>query len=102
MARSVALRKLRILDLKRMNEIFSGHNPPQLHLRLLRGEEPYASKFARIQAKIDNSPFRGARQLPEDFDPHFYVLSYGDLFEGEVDPYEHFIDFGMRENRAWR
>ena len=101
-ARSVALRKLRILDLKRMNEIFSGHNPPQLHLRLLRGEEPYASKFARIQAKIDNSPFRGARQLPEDFDPHFYVLSYGDLFEGEVDPYEHFIDFGMRENRAWR
>ena len=99
---SVALRKLRILDLGRINEMFSGHNPPQLHMRLLRGEEPYASKFARIQAKIESSPHKGASELPEDFDPLVYVLSYGDLFEAEVDPYKHFIDYGRHENRAWR
>ena len=99
---SVALRKLRILDFGRMNEIFSGHNPPQLHMRLLRGEEPHASKLARIQAKIASSPHKGASELPGDFDPLVYVLSYGDLFEAEVDPYKHFIDYGRHENRAWR
>lgn len=99
---SVALRKLRILDVGHMNEIFSGHNPRQLHMRLLRNEEPYVSKFTRIQAKIENSPHKGASELPEDFDPLLYVLSYGDLFEAEVDPYKHFVDYGRYENRAWR
>ncbi len=99
---SVALSKLRILDLGRMNEIFSGQNPSQLQMRLLRSEEPYARKFARIRAKIESSPHKGASELPEDFDPLVYVLSYGDLFEAEVDPYKHFIDYGRHENRAWR
>lgn len=101
-ARSVALRKVRLLDRERVNQIFSGHNPPQLHLRLLRGEEPYTSKLERIQAKIENSPYKGVSGIPEDFDPLFYALSYSDLFEAEVDPYQHFIEYGSCENRVWR
>jgi hypothetical protein len=68
----------------------------------LEGEEPYASKLARIKAKIENSPHKNANELPDDFDPLLYVLSYGDLFEREVDPFEHFIRFGSHEDRAWR
>jgi hypothetical protein len=40
--------------------------------------------------------------IPVDFDPHLYVLSYPDLFEAEVDPYEYFSVFGRHENRLWR
>ena len=31
-----------------MTEVFNGHEVPQLFLRLIRKEEPYASKLARI------------------------------------------------------
>jgi hypothetical protein len=99
--RSVALRRLRILDRKNLTRVFSGHLA-QLNAQLLRGEEPYASKLARIKAKIETSPHKNASELPKNFDPLLYVLSYGDLFEHEVDPYEHFISFGRHENRAWR
>lgn len=98
----LALRKISVLELRDLNAIFGGHNPPQLHIRLLRGEEPYASKLARIQAKIEASPHKGSSDLPEDFDPLVYVLSYSDLFEAEVDPYQHFIGSGRFENRIWR
>lgn len=100
-ARSVAARRLRILDRKNLTRVFSGHLA-HLNTRLLRGEEPYASKLSRIKAKIENSSHKNASELPDDFDPLLYVLSYGDLFEREVDPYEHFIRFGRQENRAWR
>jgi hypothetical protein len=40
--------------------------------------------------------------MPMDFDPVLYVLSYDDLFEHEVDPYEHFLAYGRKERRGWR
>ena len=100
-SRSLAARRVRILDRKSLTRVFSGHLA-HLNTRLLEGEEPYASKLVRIKAKIENSPHKNASELPDDFDPLFYVLSYGDLFEREVDPFEHFIRFGSHEDRAWR
>jgi hypothetical protein len=100
--RGVPVRRLRLLDMKRMTEIFSAENKPELQIRVLRGDEPEASKFARIKHKIDNSSHRQASELPADFDPLLYVLSYPDLFEHEVDPYEHFLLYGRKERRGWR
>jgi len=99
---SAPARRLRVLDLRHMTEVFNGHEVPQLYLRLIRKEEPYTSKLARIQAKIDSSPHKRSRHIPVDFDPNLYVLSYPDLFEAEVDPYEHCSVFGRHENRLWR
>ena len=58
------------------------------------------SPASRRRSKI--LPHKNASELPDDFDPLLYVLSYGDLFEREVDPFEHFIRFGSHEDRAWR
>lgn len=96
------VRRIRVLDSHHMAQVFSGHEVPKLYPRLVRGEEPYASKLARIEAKIENSPHKTSRALPEDFDPLLYVLSYPDLFEVEVDPYEHFLSYGRHEGRVWR
>ena len=70
-------------------------------LNIFRGEEPYASKWARIKTKMDTSPFREANELPANFDPTQYVLCYPDLFEHEVDSYEHFVKWGRHEGRVW-
>jgi hypothetical protein len=96
------VRKLRILSRQDITQVFSGHNVTQLQLRLLRGEEPHTSKLARIMATIENSSYKKAERLPPDFDPLLYVLSYPDLFEHEVDPYEHFSQHGWAEKRLWR
>ena len=100
--RGVPVRRLRLLDMQRMTEIFSAESKPELQVRVLRGDEPEASKFARIKQKIDNSPHRHASEVPADFDPVLYVFSYPDLFEHEIDPYEHFIVYGRKEQRGWR
>jgi hypothetical protein len=51
---------------------------------------------------MEHSPFRNTPEIPAGFDPVLYVLSYPDLFEHEVDPYEHFVNYGKREGRMWR
>ena len=51
-ALSVPARRLRVLNLRQITEVFSGHEVPRLYVRILKGEEPYASKFARIEDKI--------------------------------------------------
>jgi hypothetical protein len=99
--RSLAARRARIFDRKSLMRVFSGHLA-HLNARLLEGEEPYASKLARIKAKIETSTHKNASELPADFDPLLYVLSYGDLFEREVDPFEHFLRYGKQEERSWR
>jgi hypothetical protein len=71
-------------------------------LRVLGGAEPEAGKFARIRNRIETSPHRHDQSLPEDFDPLVYVFTYRDLFDAEVDPYEHFLRFGRLEGRSWR
>ena len=77
-------------------------NPKPLYLKILNGDEPEASKFARIKKKIDTSARRGSSKIPQDFEPITYVLSYPDLFESEVDPYEHYVSYGRRERRFYR
>lgn len=101
-ARSVPVRRLRVLDFQQMTEIYRGPNVPELCLKIFRGEEPHASKWARIKRKMDTSPYKEASELPANFDPMRYVLSYADLFEHEVDPFEHFLNFGRHERRPWR
>ena len=98
----VPVRRVRLLDVSRLTDIFSEENKPELQLKVARGDEPEASKFARIRQKIDNSPYRQAKDVPPDFDPVLYVSCYPDLFEHEVDPYEHFLVYGRKEQRGWR
>ena len=100
--RSVPIRRLRVFDMQKMNDLFSGYHVPQLYLTILKGEEPQASKFERIKSRMQHSPYRNASELPADFDPLVYVLSHADLFEHEVDPYEHFVRHGKHEGRLWR
>jgi len=102
LALSVPAERLRVLDMQQMSEHFSSHKVPLLHLAILAGEEPQAGKLARIKGKMQSSPFRNDRELPPDFDPLLYVLSYADLFEHEVDPYAHFLHYGRHEGRLWR
>ena len=104
----VPVKRLRVVDLHRivdvhqMVEFLGLQNPKPLYLKILNGDEPEASKFARIKKKIDTSARRGSSKIPQDFDPISYVLSYPDLFEREVDPYEHYVSYGRRERRFYR
>jgi hypothetical protein len=102
MVPSVPVRQLCVLNMRHASEDFSESEQPALYVRILNGEQPYASKFARIEEKIRNSPWKDSRELPVNFDELKYVLSYPDLFEHEVDPYEHFLVHGRHENRAYR
>jgi hypothetical protein len=102
LTRGVPVNRLRLLDVTRIGGMFSTDNKPELEMKVLRGDEPEASKFARIKQKIDNSPYRRASGVPIDFNPLFYVFSYSDLFEHEIDPYEHFLVYGRKERRGWR
>jgi Uncharacterised nucleotidyltransferase len=105
--RSVPFRMLRVYTLRRLSAEL-GTVPelqrpiPELNLLILTGKEPYASKHKRIQQKIANSALKDAEALPNDFDPVLYVLRYRDLFEAEVDPYEHYLRHGKLEHRWYR
>lgn len=101
LARGAPLRRLRIYDMPRLSEVFSGQHVPQLLYTLLQADQPQASKFERIRKKIETSQYRDSRDLPADFNPLVYVLSYPDLFEHEVDPYEHFLQYGRWTGRPW-
>jgi hypothetical protein len=94
-------RDLRVFDLEQITGFFAGYHIPSIYLRILKGEEEPAAKFARIKAKIAASPLRSDPGLPDDFDPVLYVLAYPDLFENEVDPYHHFLVHGRTEGRLW-
>ena len=101
--RSLPIRQLRIATLADQIADIAGLNRiPLLHERILKGEEPHKSRFERIVQRIRVSPHRNAARLPVDFDPVRYVLNYADLFEAEVDPYEHFLLHGQQEGRSWR
>ena len=99
--RSLPVQRLRVFDMEQMSDMFSAHNLPQLYFTILKAEEPEASKFERIKMRIESSPYRHDRNLPADFNPVLYVLYYADLFEHEVDPYEHFLKHGRYEGRVW-
>jgi hypothetical protein len=100
--RSLPVRRLRVLDMQQMSDFLSGDYVPQLYLTILKGQEPQASKFARIKQRMEHSRFRNAPEIPSDFDPVLYVVSHPDLLEHEVDPYEHLVKHGRHEGRLWR
>lgn len=100
--RSLPARRLQVFEAADINALFSRQHIPDVHLKILTGEEPHASQFARIKAKVENSPFRGHAELPAGFDPYRYILLYADLLAAEIDPYEHYIAHGKKENRNWR
>jgi hypothetical protein len=102
LALSVPAQRLRVFETPMLSQYFSSYRIPLRHRAILMDEEPQAGKFARIRGKIRESPFRNDSELPADFDPLLYVLSYEDLFEHEVDPYEHFLHHGRHEGRLWR
>ena len=101
LSRSVPVRRLRVFDMRQMSDIFSGYSVPPLYFSILKEEEPQATKFARIRKRIEESPYRNASEIPTGFNPVLYVLSYPDLFEHEVDPYEHYMRHGIYEGREW-
>jgi len=49
LTRGIPVRWLRLLDAKRIADMFSAENKPELEMKVLRGDEPEASKFARIK-----------------------------------------------------
>jgi hypothetical protein len=100
--RSVPARRLRVFEMRHLGEFFSKQHISPLKLKILDAEEPQVGKFMRIKKTIENSTFRHLSEIPADFDPVLYVLSYPDLLEAEVDPYEHFVAFGRHEGRLWR
>ena len=107
--RSIAASRLRVFEMSALSSFLRSTYPSDLSTypsdllrRILLGEEPFSSKFGRIRQKIADSPFQEATELPEDFDPIGYVLLYQDLFEEEVDPYNHFIYYGREEGRRWK
>jgi hypothetical protein len=101
--RSLPIRQLRIATLAdQMADIAALNRIPLLHEKILKGEEPHKSRFGRIMETVRTSPHRNAAHLPADFDPVRYILNYADLFEAEVDPYEHFLLHGQKEGRSWR
>jgi hypothetical protein len=99
--RSVPVERLRIFDMEQMSCIFSAHKVPKLYFAMLDSEEPKTRKFERVKMRIVNSPHRNNPELPDKFDPLLYILCHPDLFEHEVDPYEHFLSYGRYEGRAW-
>src|SRR5579871_4748037 len=102
LSRGLSVSRLQIYRTDQANRILSHNQASRLHLRVLSGNEPEASKFKRIKARIETSPHRTSPALPEGFDPLVYIFTYPDLFEAEVDPYEHFLAFGRQEGRRWR
>jgi hypothetical protein len=96
--RSLPAVSLQIIPAERAAAVFA---VASLRGKVDRGEEPYQSKFKRVELKMRESVFKNDPRLPADFDPVSYVLLYDDLLEAEVDPYHHFIGYGSQEGRVW-
>ncbi|MEZ5830188.1 MAG: nucleotidyltransferase family protein [Dongiaceae bacterium] len=93
--------RLQIIAPERVAAVLAVRDPTNLQRKVDRGEEPYCSKFKRVEIKIRESTLRGDPRLPVDFDPVSYILLHEDLLNAEVDPYWHFIAFGKGEGRAF-
>lgn len=99
--RSLPAVRLQIIPAERASVAFAVRDPTPLQCKVDRGEEPYCSKFKRVELKIRDSAYKHDPRLPADFDPVSYVLLHEDLLNAEVDPYWHFIVAGDGEGRAW-
>lgn len=43
-----------------------------------------------------------SNELPDDFDPEHYLIINKDIAESGIDPIQHYINYGMYENRRYR
>ena len=100
--RTLPVRLLRVYDAQSIATAVAQPRIPSMNLSILKGRQPEADKFARILAIIAASPHKDDDRLPPGFDPVVYVLAYRDLFDAEVDPYQHFAFQGRGEGRAWQ
>jgi glycosyltransferase involved in cell wall biosynthesis/N-acetylneuraminic acid mutarotase len=54
----------------------------------------------------DNSDTNGkenySKLVPEDFDPILYLAIHDDVAKARVDPYQHYIDHGIKEGRSYK
>lgn len=99
--RSLPAVRLRIIAADQAGIALAGRDPTPMQQKVERGEEPYCSKFKRLEIKINGSAFKSDPRLPVDFDPVSYILLYEDLLNAEVDPFWHFIVFGQSEGRMY-
>ena len=97
--RSLPFRTLKVYTMGKISTLLGFGKIAQ---GLIAGSESYLSKYGRIRQKINVSIYKTHADIPKDFDPEFYVLHYADLFEAEVDPYEHIVTHGRHEGRVWR
>jgi hypothetical protein len=100
--RGAPVTRLQVLDVRATRWVLGRDQIAELHMRILRGAEPEASRYNRIRDRIESSVHRASKALPDDFDPVLYVLANRDLFDAEVDPYEHFVTLGRAQGRRWR
>lgn len=84
-------------DAKRNNEGGAGRQKPALAARLLPG---------RIRARLERSKARKVRQARLDligesewFNRQWYLDTHADVGSAEMDPVEHYFDFGWKEGR---
>jgi hypothetical protein len=100
--RSLPAQRLELIRVGELRERLDIIVPPALLEQIQAGQEPQQSRFERIRVKMESSPFRTSEKLPAGFDPVLYVLNNPDLFEAEVDPYEHYLTIGRARRRQWR
>jgi hypothetical protein len=48
------------------------------------------------------SRFRSHQDIPDGFDPGFYIEAHPDLLAAGVDPYQHYVMFGKKEGRRYK
>ena len=65
------------------------------------GDAVRLAKFERARETIATSPYRTDPRLPGGFDPGLYLLVHTDVLDAEVDPFRHFLEWGMGEGRVW-
>lgn len=64
-------------------------------------DEVRLARFERARRAIEVSPYRDDPRIPAEFDPELYLLVHTDVLDAEVDPYRHFLEWGMQEGRVW-
>lgn len=55
----------------------------------------------KAQEIVISSKAPEQEEIPEDFDPFYYLVSNSDVLLAGMNPYEHFLHYGRGEGRPW-
>ena len=103
LGRSITEKMNNILYLQEIKKInFCEKNYLSRLENIVYGSHAGEPKLLKIKQKIYSSPFSSHGDIPLGFNPLLYILKHEDLFNAEVDPYEHYINFGQFEKREIR